>query len=64
MNIKVHINNNEYILTPLNEDGSLTLDATSVKQIFANANNAIISIARSPKVVMDEILVEINGGNK
>lgn len=64
MNIKVHINNNKYILTPLNEDGSLTIDATSVEQIFANANTAIMSIARSPQVVMDEILVEINERNE
>ncbi len=59
-NIRISLNDNSYLLKPLNEDGKLVLNAEDIAQIFANSNVAVMSIARTPQVVMDEIMVEIN----
>ena len=58
--IRISLNDNSYLLKPLNNDAELVLNAEDIAQIFANSNVAIMSIARTPQVVMDEIMVEIN----
>ena len=58
--IRINLNDNSYLLKPLNEDGELVLNAEDIAQIFAITNVAVMSIARTPQVIMDEIMVEIN----
>ena len=61
--IRISLNDNSYILQQLNDDGELVLSAKDIAQIFANSNVAIMSIAKTPQVIMDEIMVEIRGEN-
>ena len=59
--IRISLNDNSYLLKPLNNDGELVLNAVDIAQIFQNSNVAIMSIAKTPQVIMDEIMVEIRG---